>query len=55
MNGAYFLSKSKKQKKKKMSFTIVPELEIVWIMARATAGIRLEAGWLLAASTKTIE
>ena len=37
------------------SLTIAPELEIVWILAGATAGTRLESGWFLAASTKTIE
>ena len=37
------------------SLTIAPELEIVWILAEATVGIRLEAGRFLAASTKTIE
>ena len=35
--------------------TIAPELEIVWILAGATAGTCLESGWFLAASTKTIE
>ena len=37
------------------ALTIAPELEIVWILAGATAGTRLESGWFLAASTKTFE
>ena len=55
MNGTIFKAKIRIQIPSIISLTIAPELEIVWILAGATVGIRLEAEWFLAASTKTIE